>query len=92
MRREVREEACVEVDKAKLLGFAQSQCIEGHEKGLVLVRSFWLARVVVGEWAPEPETVGRKVVAPEQILSVMAPDPFAPIHHRALVVAGVLPE
>ena len=47
LRREVREEACVEVTDAKLLGFHRGECIRGHEKGLVLVRSLWLAKVQV---------------------------------------------
>lgn len=48
LRREMREEACVEVREAKLLGFSRGECIRGHEKGLVLVRSIWLAKVELG--------------------------------------------
>ena len=90
MRREVREEACVEVTDAKLLGFSRGECIRGPEKGLVLVRSFWLAKVQLQKWVPEPETLARKFVPPHQILSALAPDVFLPLHHRALIVAGLL--
>ena len=90
LRREVREEACAEVTDAKLLGFSRGECIRGHEKGLVLVRSLWLAKVQVHRWVPEPETLARKLVPPDRVLSEMAPDVFGPLHHRALIVAGLL--
>ena len=90
MRREVKEEACVEVTDAKLLGFHKGKCIRGHEKGLVLVRSLWLADVRVHEWDPEPETLARKLVSPDQLLSELEPNVFLPLHHRALIVAGLL--
>ncbi len=41
LRRELREEACVEVLEARLLGYSRGECVQGHELGLVLVRSFW---------------------------------------------------
>src|SRR5690348_746648 len=47
LRREMREEACVEVLAERLLGFARSECVKGHEEGLVLVRSYWRAEVRV---------------------------------------------
>jgi ADP-ribose pyrophosphatase YjhB (NUDIX family) len=90
LRREVREEACVEVADAKLLGFHRGECIRGHEKGLVLVRSLWLANVQLQKWVPEPETLARKLVPPNRILSELAPNVFCPLHHRALIVAGLL--
>ncbi len=90
MRREVKEEACAEVMDAKLLGFCRGECVRGHEKGLVLVRSFWLASVQLKKWEPEPETFARKLVRPDQVLSEQAPDEFAMIHHRVLIVAGML--
>ena len=92
LRREVMEEACVEVTNAKLLGFHRGECISGHEKGLVLVRSLWLANVQIREWLPEPDTLDRKVVPPHQVLSELAPNVFLPLHHRALIVAGLLKE
>ena len=88
----MREEACVEVREAKLLGFSRGECIRGHEKGLVLVRSIWLAKVELNEWAPEHETLARKLVQPERILSEFESDVFLPLHHRALIAAGLLNE
>ena len=88
----MREEACVEVREAKLLGFARGECIRGHEKGLVLVRSIWLAKIELNEWVPEHETLARKLVQPERILSEFESDVFLPLHHRALIAAGLLNE
>jgi ADP-ribose pyrophosphatase YjhB (NUDIX family) len=90
LRREVREEACAEVRDARLLGFGRTKCIRGHEKGLVLVRSIWLARVQLVEWAPEPGMLARKMVSPGRILWEFESDVFLPLHHRALIVAGLL--
>src|SRR6266511_3222644 len=45
LRREVLEEACATVVDARLLGFTRSLCLTGHEQGLTLVRSIWLADV-----------------------------------------------
>lgn len=45
LRREMREEACVEVLAPRLLGYSRGECVQGHELGLVLVRSFWRADV-----------------------------------------------
>ena len=90
LRREVREEACVEVRDARLLGFGRGECIRGHEKGLVLVRSIWLARVQINEWAPEPGMLARKLVSPGRILREFESDVLLPFHHRALIVAGLL--
>lgn len=92
LRREVREEACVEVVEAKLLGFSLGKIIRGHEKGLVLVRSFWLAHVHLLNWVPEPDTLARKLVWPKGVLSALAPDVFGPLHRRALIVGGLLVE
>lgn len=68
MCREVREEACVEVREARLLGFSQGKCIQGHEKGLILVRSAWLAQVDVLEWTPEPQILDRVFKKPSEVL------------------------
>lgn len=89
LRREMREEACAEVKDATLLGFSRGECIRGHEAGLVLVRSLWLAHVELEPWIPEYEIVARKLVRPEQVLPELA-DGFEPLHHRALIVAGLL--
>ena len=90
LRREVREEACAEVGDARLLGFGRSECIRGREKGLVLVRSIWLARVQLNEWAPEPGMSARKLVPPSRILREFESDVFLPFQHRALIVAGLI--
>lgn len=90
MRREVREEACVDVRDARLLGFSRGECVRGHEVGLVLVRALWAAQVHVLPWHPEPETLGRKCVSPNEALAVCRTDVFAPLHHRALIEANVL--
>ncbi len=89
--REMREEACVEVREAVLLGFARSACVQGHEQGLVLVRSFWLAQVDIGEWKPEFEIAHRKIVpAAEATSHVRDPDEsVARISMRALAEAGL---
>ena len=70
------------VREAELLGFSRGECIRGHEKGLVLVRSIWLAKVELNEWVPEHETLERKLVQPERVLAELALDVFLPLHHR----------
>lgn len=52
LRREVMEEACATVVDARMLGFTRSACHIGHEQGLVLVRSIWLAEVELLPWEP----------------------------------------
>ncbi|MDG4798308.1 NUDIX hydrolase [Micromonospora sp. WMMD1082] len=91
LAREMREEACVEVLDARLLGFARSECVEGHERGLVLVRSYWLANVAIGSWEPQFEVAHRKVVpAAEATRYVRDPDAVATrISTRALIEAGL---
>lgn len=88
LRREMREEACVEVLEAQLLGFVKSLCKQGHKEGLVLVRSFWQTTVKIGKWVPEFETLGRKFVSIENALQILEPD-FSPIINRALSEAGL---
>ncbi len=87
----MREEACVEVREAVLLGFARSACVQGHEQGLVLVRSFWLVQVDIGEWKPEFEIAHRKIVpAAEATSHVRDPDESVTrISMRALAEAGL---
>ncbi len=62
LHREMREEACVHVVSARLLGFARGECVEGHEEGLVLVRSYWRAEVEMEPWEPRFEIAHRRVV------------------------------
>ncbi|HEX9335085.1 MAG TPA: NUDIX domain-containing protein [Pseudonocardiaceae bacterium] len=91
LRREMLEEACVRVVGQRLLGFARSECVEGHEKGLVLVRSYWRAEVEIQPWDPRFEIRHRKVVAASDAkIEVRDPDEVATrISHRALDEAGL---
>jgi ADP-ribose pyrophosphatase YjhB (NUDIX family) len=88
MRREVLEEACATVAKARLLGFARSHCVEGAEAGLVLVRSFWCAQVVLNAWEPAFETIQRRSIMAVDAFRYL-PQVFAPIFRRVLMEAGV---
>lgn len=66
--REVYEEAGAVVEEARLLGFARGVCVRGHEEGLVLVRSLWVATVRLEPWTPEFETVERELLEPGKAL------------------------
>ena len=55
LEREVLEEACARVQHARLLGFSRGVCHSGPEKGLVLVRAFWVSTVTVDDWEPQFE-------------------------------------
>ena len=87
----MREEACVEVLEARLLGYSRGECVQGHERGLVLVRSFWRADVRIDAWQPEFEIEHRRIVPATQATRyVRDPDDAATrIHLRALVEAGI---
>ncbi len=69
LRREVGEEACAVVQRARLLGFTRGVCVSGPEEGLVLVRSMWRAEVRPGAMGvalrdrPPPSGVGRRGAA-----------------------------
>lgn len=90
LRREMLEEACATVVHARLLGFSRGECIEGPERGLVLVRSLWRADVKLAAWEPEFEIVHRRLVTPEQLQTdFVAGHPFAPIIRRAIAEAGL---
>ncbi|MGO3087079.1 MAG: NUDIX hydrolase [Corynebacterium flavescens] len=60
--REILEEACALVTGYRLLGFSRSLCIEGHERGLVLVRSYWRAEVMVQPYEPRFEVRHRRLI------------------------------
>jgi ADP-ribose pyrophosphatase YjhB (NUDIX family) len=91
LEREMREEACVEVLDARLLGFCHSVCMQGHEKDLVLVRSFWRAQVQIGPWRPQFEIPYRRIVPAAQAVEFLRePDAVAmSISLRALAEAGL---
>lgn len=91
LRRELREEACVNVEWARPLGYARSECLAGRERGLVLVRSYWLAGVEVGPWEPLFEIRHRRIVSiAEASRQVRDPDEVATrISFRALHEAGL---
>lgn len=91
LRREVLEEACSVVRNARLLGYSRGECVDGWQRGLVLVRSYWRADVEVCPWQPRFEIRHRRVVAAtEALLHVRDPDEAATrISHRALLEAGV---
>ncbi len=62
--REVLEEACAVVRDATLLGYSRGACLSGPEEGLVLIRSLWVAGVVLKPWEPRHETTERRTVPP----------------------------
>ena len=92
LERELREEACVEVLDAQLLGFSRGVCTQGHEKGLVLVRSFWRAQVEIRPWQPRFEIPYRRIVPAAQASEFLRePDTVATrISLRALTEAGLV--
>ena len=86
LRREVQEEACATVTESKLLGFCRSFCVEGREKGLALVRSFWRAQVELERWEPRFEISHRRVFPPAEVLPHLAPE-YSRIFRRSLMEA-----
>jgi 8-oxo-dGTP pyrophosphatase MutT (NUDIX family) len=90
LRREMLEEACATVLHARLLGFARGECVAGHERGLVLVRSHWRAEVELLPWEPQFEIAHRRLVAPVELLADHGfGGPYAPFFRRALREAGI---
>jgi ADP-ribose pyrophosphatase YjhB (NUDIX family) len=89
LHREVLEEACATIRSARLLGFVRGQCTLGDEEGLVLVRSLWLADVVLSSRKPTQEISQRKLVAAGELLQALTIDEgYDPIYRRALRDAG----
>ncbi|WP_327003449.1 NUDIX domain-containing protein [Dactylosporangium sp. NBC_01737] len=89
--REMREEACVRVVEARLLGFTRSECVAGHELGLVLIRSFWRAEVLIDPWEQRFEVPHRRVVPAAAALDEVwdHADGLARVTARALAEAGL---
>lgn len=91
LRREMLEEACATVVRARLLGFCRSECVQGPQTGLVIVRSMWKADVELAPWEPQFEIPYRRVVAAAEVLDhlKLLPDGLARIVSRALQEAAV---
>jgi len=84
LRREMHEEACVEVVGARLLGFVRSACRGGPERGLVLVRNTWRAHVRLLPWDPHFEIPHRRVVPASELGDHLCMEPGSgPIYRRA---------
>ena len=92
LRREMHEEACVTVTTARLLGFARSECVNGFQRGTVLVRSYWKADVQIELWKPEFEIRHRRIIPASTAASqVRDPDQAATrISFRVLVESGLI--
>jgi ADP-ribose pyrophosphatase YjhB (NUDIX family) len=90
LRREVGEEACAVVERARLLGFTRGVCVRGPEEGLVLVRSMWRVEVRLEPWAPQFEIAHRRLVpADEALRAVLFAEPeVGPIYRRMFAEAG----
>ena len=87
----MREEACVEVTAARLLGYSRGECVEGEEVGLILVRSLWRADVTVQDWDPQFE-IPHRLLMPSSRLTrddLERLTDFTGIHMRALTEAGL---
>lgn len=90
LRREMFEEACATVLDAQLLGFIRAVCLSGPETGLILVRSFWKAEVILERWEPLFEIAHRRVVPAESWPTQLSiDDGWEPIVLRALAEAGL---
>lgn len=90
LRRELLEEACAEVRVARLLGYSQGECVEGHELGRVIVRSLWRADVDLLAWDPQFEVLHRRLVRPDDAVAALdAVDGFDRIFCRWLLEVGV---
>ncbi len=87
LRREVLEEACATVVRARLLGFYRGMCVAGPEAGLVLVRSLWRAEVELAPWEPRFEIPHRRVVAATEVR-----DYLALAGHPARIISRLLHE
>jgi ADP-ribose pyrophosphatase YjhB (NUDIX family) len=91
LHREMLEEACVAVVRARLLGFSRGVCTSEREEGLILVRSMWRTEVQLGAREPRFEIPHRQVVAATDVaVQVMLENnPFAPFIRRSMHEAGI---
>ncbi|XSG73654.1 NUDIX hydrolase [Herpetosiphon llansteffanensis] len=88
LQRELAEEACALVQSASLLGFCQSQCLNGAEQGLILVRAFWLAQVAIQPWQPQFEMIERRIIDLSEIWGYL-PHAYLPVYRHVLQVASL---
>jgi ADP-ribose pyrophosphatase YjhB (NUDIX family) len=91
LRREMDEEACATVVRARLLGFTCGQCVTGPERGRVLVRSVWRADVDLRPWEARFEIVDRRVVAASEVEDALSlgSQPFAAFIRREFAEAAL---
>jgi len=76
------EEACSLVTDTRLLGYCRSHCCQGVERGLVLVRAIWRAKVELLDWDPRFEIKHRKMVTEDEAIA-QTPMAYQPIWRRA---------
>jgi ADP-ribose pyrophosphatase YjhB (NUDIX family) len=92
LRREILEEACALVCRARLLGFCRGECTSGPEQGRVLVRSIWRADVELMAWEPRFEIRHRRLVPADDLLAYLCiEEGFEALYHRVLIEVGLLP-
>ena len=92
LRREILEEACATVTRARLLGFVRGRCVSGREQGLILVRSIWRAEITLRPWRPEHEIPFRRTVPASDLAGQLWIEPGAgPIYARAAHEAALPP-
>lgn len=83
LERELAEEACCHVLHAGLLGFTRSECLEGVERGIVLVRAHWAVRARVLSWEPQHEIVDRRLLSVPEARSTLTVEPsLQPVMER----------
>ncbi len=69
--REVMDEACANVQEARLLGFNRSRCVAGTLESLVLVRAFWQATVKLAPWYSVFEMPFRRVFPKSEVRQIL---------------------
>jgi len=69
LHREMLEEACAIVIRARLLGFCRSACIAGPKAGVITVGSLWRAEVELTPWSPQYEIALRRLVLNQETSS-----------------------
>ena len=70
LRRELREEACVEVRHSELLGCQRFAHLDGDRAGQVTVDAMFRAQVALSPFRPEHETHQRRLLSPPEALGL----------------------